>query len=290
MARVKATVRRNQGGKAPKPQYQRQPHGAKHRGRSTTGGKTMRLEARIGLEIYNSMPPAQRGDVTSAQFVDDFMDELERIQVGNPLTTAGGACSSEGVDAATLGRITAHKLPPVYAQKLKEVYASRSSAMDVTDSEQDDDQDEDYDDEAEQQAARAAAQRRRAQTIRSTNKANGQHKKVIKKAPMGSGGLKKPRRWRPGTVALREIRKLQKGTELLIKRAPFYRLVREILQNVNPYRNDFRIQPSALEALHEATEAYLISMFEDTNLCAIHAKRVTIMPKDIHLAQRLRSR
>merc|ERR1711959_449141 len=99
------------------------------------------------------------------------------------------------------------------------------------------------------------------------------------------GGIKKPHRYRPGTVALREIRKYQKSTELLIRRLPFQRLVREIAQE---YKTDLRFQTSAVLALQEAAEAYMVSLFEDTNLCAIHAKRVTIMAKDIQLARRIR--
>ncbi|KAF6768497.1 hypothetical protein AHF37_08872 [Paragonimus kellicotti] len=90
---------------------------------------------------------------------------------------------------------------------------------------------------------------------------------------------------RPGTVALREIRRYQKSTELLIRKLPFQRLVREIAQD---FKTDLRFQSSAVSALQEASEAYLVGLFEDTNLCAIHAKRVTIMPKDIQLARRIR--
>ena len=96
---------------------------------------------------------------------------------------------------------------------------------------------------------------------------------------------KKNHRFRPGTVALREIRKYQKSTELLIRKLPFQRLVRELAQD---FRNDLRFQSSAVLALQEASEAYLVGLFEDTNLCAIHAKRVTIMPKDILLAKKIR--
>jgi histone H3 len=98
-------------------------------------------------------------------------------------------------------------------------------------------------------------------------------------------GLKKPHRFRPGTVALREIRQYQKGTELLIRKLPFQRLVREIAQD---YKSDLRFQSSAILALQEASESFLVGLFEDTNLCAIHAKRITIMPKDIQLARRIR--
>lgn len=98
-------------------------------------------------------------------------------------------------------------------------------------------------------------------------------------------GPRKAHRWRPGTVALREIRKYQKSTEHLIRRAPFQRIVREIAQE---YRSDIRFQAVALAALQEASEAFLTGLFQDANYCALHAKRVTIMPKDLQLARRIR--
>jgi histone H3 len=100
-----------------------------------------------------------------------------------------------------------------------------------------------------------------------------------------AGGIKKPHRYRPGTVALREIRRYQKSTELLIRKLPFQRLVREIAQDL---KTDLRFQSTAVLALQEASEAYLTGLFEDTNLCAIHAKRITLMPKDMQLARRIR--
>jgi len=84
---------------------------------------------------------------------------------------------------------------------------------------------------------------------------------------------------------VREIRKYQKSTDLLIRKLPFQRLVREIAQD---FKSDLRFQAAAVAALQEASESYLVSLFEDTNLCAIHAKRVTIMNKDIQLARRIR--
>ena len=109
-------------------------------------------------------------------------------------------------------------------------------------------------------------------------------KAARKSAPI-QGGIKKPHRNRPGTVALREIRKFQKSTDLLIRKLPFQRVVREIAQQ---FKSDLRFQSQAVLALQEASEAYLVGLFEDTNLCAIHAKRVTIMPKDMQLARRIR--
>lgn len=115
------------------------------------------------------------------------------------------------------------------------------------------------------------------------------NKKFAKKAAVSGGGVKRPHRFRPGTVALREIRKYQRGTELLIPRLPFQRLVREIAQDFNLVCSDgIRFQREAIAALQEASEAYLVALFEDTNLCAIHAKRVTAQAKDMQLARRIR--
>uniref|UniRef100_A0AB74ULD6 Histone H3 n=1 Tax=Neonothopanus gardneri TaxID=1069186 RepID=A0AB74ULD6_9AGAR len=103
---------------------------------------------------------------------------------------------------------------------------------------------------------------------------------------------KKGRRYRPGTVALREIRKYQKSTDLLLRKLPFSRLVREIALDMTTTTNgemyELRWQSSAIQALQEATEAFLVHLFEDANLCALHAKRVTIMQRDIQLARRIR--
>ncbi|MCE3050665.1 5-hydroxytryptamine receptor 2A [Datura stramonium] len=109
--------------------------------------------------------------------------------------------------------------------------------------------------------------------------------KAAKKSVPGTGGVRKPHHFQPGTMALRKIMKYQKSTELLIRKLPFQRLVREIAQD---FKIDLRFQRSVVATLQEAAEAYLVGLFEDTNICAIHAKRVTIMPKDIQLARRIR--
>ena len=103
--------------------------------------------------------------------------------------------------------------------------------------------------------------------------------------PITTRPIKKPARYRPGTLALREIRKYQRSTDLLIRRIAFQRLVREISQYFAP---GLRFQPTALLALQEAAESYVVGVFEDVNLCAIHARRVTIMPRDMQLALRIR--
>ena len=100
-----------------------------------------------------------------------------------------------------------------------------------------------------------------------------------------SGEVKKRHRFRPGTVALREIRKYQKSTDLVLRKASFQRLVREVTQDI---RSEVRFQSTALLALQEAAEMYLVGLFEDTNLCALHAKRSTIKVEDFKLSNKIR--
>lgn len=104
----------------------------------------------------------------------------------------------------------------------------------------------------------------------------------------GARAGKSGRRFRPGTLALREIRKYQKTTELLVRKMPFARLVREISNQLTPPDETFRWTRDAFEGLQEAVEDFIIHLLEDCNLCAIHAKRVTITPKDMELARRIR--
>ena len=96
--------------------------------------------------------------------------------------------------------------------------------------------------------------------------------KTIKKTGPAEGGLKSEikRRQKPGAATLREIKRYQRQIDVLMPRAPFQRLVRKICEDVN---HEMRFQSQALQALQEATEAYIVALFEDTNLCAIHAKR-----------------
>jgi len=113
--------------------------------------------------------------------------------------------------------------------------------------------------------------------------------KSSKKASKAAAGPKKAGakkfRWRPGTVALRQIKKFQKSTDLLLRKAPFQRLVRELATG---HKEGLRWQASAVAALQEATESYVTGLLSDSNLCALHAKRVTLMARDLQLARRLR--
>ena len=141
--------------------------------------------------------------------------------------------------------------------------------------------------EVQEELKRVLAKKREEELKKAAAKAA---KKSGQKAP--KGGVKKRYRYRPGTVALKQIRRYQKSTELLIRKLPFQRLVREIAGDSDVIRSPLcskvRFQSAAIMALQEASEAYLVGLFEDSNLCAIHAKRVTIMPKDIQLARRIR--
>ena len=139
---------------------------------------------------------------------------------------------------------------------------------------------------AQEELRRVLAKKREEERMKAAARLT---KKSGQKAP--KGGVKKHYRYRPGTVALKQIRQYQKSTELLIRKLPFQQLVREIAGDsqiiTSPLCGKVRFQSAAIMALQEAAEAYLVGLFEDTNLCAIHAKRVTIMPKDIQLARRI---
>merc|ERR1712135_32142 len=146
----------------------------------------------------------------------------------------------------------------------------------------------DCDKSKHQQVLRKRKMARTKQTARKSTGGKAPRKQLATKARKSApatGGVKKPHRYRPGTVALREIRRYQKSAEPLLRKLPFQRLVREIAQD---FKTDLRFQSSAVMALQEASEAYLVGLMEDTNLCAIHANRVTIMPRDIQLARRIR--
>ena len=132
----------------------------------------------------------------------------------------------------------------------------------------------------------AAQTKQTAVKAKATKRSLGQ-KKGKKSAAAGAGasGLKRAFRWKPGTVALRQVKRLQKSTELLVAKAPFSRLVREIAES---HKAGLRFQSSAVAAIQEATESFVISLLGDANLTALHANRVTALPRDLQLVRRLR--
>lgn len=124
---------------------------------------------------------------------------------------------------------------------------------------------------------------------KASKSASGAGKKSNNKSASQQVDKKPTRRWRAGTVALREIKKFQSTTKTLMRRAPFQRMVRELAtQDQGSLMGALRWQASALLALQEATEGYAVSLLSDANLCAIHAKRTTLMSKDLQLARRIR--
>jgi len=127
----------------------------------------------------------------------------------------------------------------------------------------------------------------KAKTSKKMPTKSSKSKNALKKSAPASGGMKERKkfRFRPGTVVLREVKRYQKETKLLLPRFSFQRVVRSIVTDMD---HELRFQSAAMMALQEASEAYIVGLFEDTNLCAIHAKRMTIMKKDMDLARRLR--
>lgn len=123
---------------------------------------------------------------------------------------------------------------------------------------------------------------------RDTDKSKGKKKKR-KSATLAVEGKKK-RRFRPGTVALREIKKYQKSVDNLIQRAPFKRVVKEVAMKFSTSGGDLRFQSGAIDQLQEAAEAYLSTLLEEANWIAIRAKRVTIQEDDLELAHKLQER
>ncbi|KAL5131088.1 histone H3.2 [Glycine soja] len=121
---------------------------------------------------------------------------------------------------------------------------------------------------------------RTTQTARKSTRGKASRKQLATKAAHKSapatGGVKKPHRFRPSTVALREVRKYQKNTELLIRKLPFQRLVREIALD---FKTNLYFHSSAVSTLQEAAEAYLVVLFEDTNLCTIHPRELPLCPR-----------
>ncbi len=107
--------------------------------------------------------------------------------------------------------------------------------------------------------------------------------KAARAAAQKAIAMRKPHRWCPGIVAAREIRKFQKRTDLLIRKVPFQHVVREIVQQVSR-KSDLQMQSTALLALQEAAEYFMVDIFNDTNLFALHVKRKTIMVKVLVLA------
>ncbi|XP_024190553.1 histone H3-like centromeric protein CSE4 [Rosa chinensis] len=278
MARTKQTARKSTGGKAPRKQLATK---AARKSAPTTGGVKKPHRYRPGTVALREIRKYQKSTELLIrklpfqrlvrEIAQDFKTDL-RFQSHAVLAL------QEAAEAYLVGLFEDTNLCAIHAKRVtimpKDIQLARRIRGERATL---------YDLEEDPSMARTK------QTARKSTGGKAPRKQLATKAARKSapttGGVKKPHRYRPGTVALREIRKYQKSTELLIRKLPFQRLVREIAQD---FKTDLRFQSHAVLALQEAAEAYLVGLFEDTNLCAIHAKRVTIMPKDIQLARRIR--
>lgn len=137
----------------------------------------------------------------------------------------------------------------------------------------------------------AAALTKRGTKRKASAKSASTSKTAKRKASAKSAGTSTTgkRRFKPGTVALREIRRYQKSSDKLIRALPFQRVVRAAARDATSL-DSIRMQAGAIDAIQEATEAYLVGLYEDANLAAIHAGRVTLSAKDLDLALRVRGK
>ncbi|XP_050089940.1 uncharacterized protein LOC126574050 [Anopheles aquasalis] len=279
MARTKQTARKSTGGKAPRKQLATK---AARKSAPSTGGVKKPHRYRPGTVALREIRRYQKSTellIRKLPFQRLVREIAQDFKTDLRFQSAAVAALQEASEAYLVGLFEDTNLCAIHAKRVtimpkdiqlaRRIRGERSTASESTDF--------------------SAEMARTKQTARKSTGGKAPRKqlatKAARKSAPSTGGVKKPHRYRPGTVALREIRRYQKSTELLIRKLPFQRLVREIAQD---FKTDLRFQSAAVAALQEASEAYLVGLFEDTNLCAIHAKRVTIMPKDIQLARRIR--
>ena len=237
------------------------PESSSERSQSSTSGQNLSLLSNIA----GSAPLGNTGDIP--------MEDADGIPMSNADGIPMAPVEVDQIDEVIEQMGNTRQQRPVRDSLLglKEPRNPKAAAM-VAEKRRRSSQEQKTDEEKRSTAASAAASRRRSTA------ASAAHDRYRR------GGVKRPHRYRPGTVALREIRRYQKSTELLIRKMPFQRLVREVAQD---FKSDLRFQSNAVLALQEAAEMYLVRLFENTNLCAIHAKRVTIMPQDMQLARKI---
>ncbi|XP_047450731.1 histone H3-like centromeric protein CSE4 [Mugil cephalus] len=272
MARTKQTARKSTGGKAPRKQLATK---AARKSAPSTGGVKKPHRYRPGTVALREIRRYQKSTellIRKLPFQRLVREIAQDFKTDLRFQSAAIGALQEASEAYLVGLFEDTNLCAIHAKRVtimpKDIQLARRIRG---------------------ERASVVAMARTKQTARKSTGGKAPRKqlatKAARKSAPSTGGVKKPHRYRPGTVALREIRRYQKSTELLIRKLPFQRLVREIAQD---FKTDLRFQSAAIGALQEASEAYLVGLFEDTNLCAIHAKRVTIMPKDIQLARRIR--
>ncbi|XP_049294234.1 uncharacterized protein LOC125769544 [Anopheles funestus] len=291
MARTKQTARKSTGGKAPRKQLATK---AARKSAPSTGGVKKPHRYRPGTVALREIRRYQKSTellIRKLPFQRLVREIAQDFKTDLRFQSAAVAALQEASEAYLVGLFEDTNLCAIHAKRVtimpKDIQLARRirgerayAAISPT---------HPYDRRFREKYQTVEEMARTKQTARKSTGGKAPRKqlatKAARKSAPSTGGVKKPHRYRPGTVALREIRRYQKSTELLIRKLPFQRLVREIAQD---FKTDLRFQSAAVAALQEASEAYLVGLFEDTNLCAIHAKRVTIMPKDIQLARRIR--
>ncbi|XP_058622796.1 uncharacterized protein LOC131534140 [Onychostoma macrolepis] len=274
MARTKQTARKSTGGKAPRKQLATK---AARKSAPATGGVKKPHRYRPGTVALREIRRYQKSTellIRKLPFQRLVREIAQDFKTDLRFQSSAVMALQEASEAYLVGLFEDTNLCAIHAKRVTIMPKDIQLARRIRGEEQD---------------STLEKMARTKQTARKSTGGKAPRKqlatKAARKSAPATGGVKKPHRYRPGTVALREIRRYQKSTELLIRKLPFQRLVREIAQD---FKTDLRFQSSAVMALQEASEAYLVGLFEDTNLCAIHAKRVTIMPKDIQLARRIR--
>ncbi|XP_043086345.1 histone H3-like centromeric protein CNA1 [Puntigrus tetrazona] len=290
MARTKQTARKSTGGKAPRKQLATK---AARKSAPSTGGVKKPHRYRPGTVALREIRRYQKSTellIRKLPFQRLVREIAQDFKTDLRFQSAAIGALQEASEAYLVGLFEDTNLCAIHAKRVtimpKDIQLARRIRGERTSSCDESSSDFLHKSSSPQSCVRMA---RTKQTARKSTGGKAPRKqlatKAARKSAPSTGGVKKPHRYRPGTVALREIRRYQKSTELLIRKLPFQRLVREIAQD---FKTDLRFQSAAIGALQEASEAYLVGLFEDTNLCAIHAKRVTIMPKDIQLARRIR--
>ncbi|KAG2410594.1 histone H3.2 histone H3.1 Major histone [Vigna angularis] len=274
MARTKQTARKSTGGKAPRKQLATK---AARKSAPATGGVKKPHRFRPGTVALREIRKYQKSTellIRKLPFQRLVREIAQDFKTDLRFQSSAVSALQEAAEAYLVGLFEDTNLCAIHAKRVTIMPKDIQLARRIR---------------GERESFQNFQMARTKQTARKSTGGKAPRKqlatKAARKSAPATGGVKKPHRFRPGTVALREIRKYQKSTELLIRKLPFQRLVREIAQD---FKTDLRFQSSAVSALQEAAEAYLVGLFEDTNLCAIHAKRVTIMPKDIQLARRIR--
>ena len=261
---------------------------------SSSEAETKKKKTATATAMKKKKSAAAAAAAAAAAEDDSSMGEVEAA------TSAMGSEPEPEAEAETVSKRSPReksdkKRPAAKKAHAKKITCDESrheeTAMDDDDGEDDASMDDDGDGERkEARIEKKKDEKKSQQHHRGNGHGHGhdhRHGRGGKKSKRAHGLPHAARRFHPGTVSLREVKRLQRSTDLLLPKAPFHRLVRGTVDDVFPGQS-FRFQPDALAALQDAAEAYLVGLFEDANLCAAHSNRVTVSPGDISLTLRIR--